>query len=82
MLGRMYFISPRETELFSMRLLLLNTPGATSFNNLRTISGIEFNTYKEAAIERGLLADDKIWCETLAEACLVETDQKYAYYLP
>ena len=82
MLGRMYFISPRETERFSMRLLLLNTPGATSFINLRTINGIEFNTYQEAAIERGLLADDKIWCETLAEACLVETDQKYAYYLP
>ena len=74
MLGRMYFISPRETERFSMRLLLLNTPGATSFINLRTIGGIKFNTYQEAAIEKGLLADDKIWCETLAEACLVETD--------
>ena len=74
MLGRMYFISPREIERFSMRLLLLNTVGSTSFADLRTVNGNIFNTYQEAAIERGLLADDKIWCETLTEACVSETD--------
>ncbi len=70
MIGRIYFISPRETERFSMIILLLNTPGATSFSNLRTVEGKIFSTYQAAAINRGLLHDDKIWNETLTEASL------------
>ena len=70
----MYFISPRDIERYSMRLLFLNTVETTSFTDLRTVNGNIFNTFQEAAIERGLLADDKIWCKTLNEACISETD--------
>ena len=74
MIGRMHFINPSDTERFSMRLLLLNTPGATSFKQLRTHKGICYEYYQAAAIERGLLADDKIWNLTLTEAALIQTD--------
>ncbi len=57
-----------------LRILLLNTPGATGFNDLKTHEGITYLTYQECAIERGLLADDKIWSDTLIEAALVTTN--------
>ena len=74
MIGRLYFISPNDSERFSMRILLLNTPGATSFEMLRTADGICYDSYQKAAIERGLLADDKIWSETMLEACSIILD--------
>ena len=78
MIGRMYFTNPSDMERFCLRLLLLNTPGATSFENIRTFNGKIFETYQEACIERGLMADDKTWDDTLKEAALTETDtQKF-----
>lgn len=66
--GRMYGVSPSEQERFSLRLLLLNVPGATSFENLRTFNGVEYTSFKEAAIERRLLASDEEFETYLVEA--------------
>ncbi len=57
-----------------MRLLLLNTPGATSFAALRTVGNNCFTSFHAAAIDRGLLDNDKIWDETLFEACSTVID--------
>jgi hypothetical protein len=34
--GRMYFVNPQEGERYYLRMLLLNSPGATSYEELRT----------------------------------------------
>ena len=69
MIGRMYFVDPNKTERFSMRLLLLNTPGAKSFSDLKT-DGKTYDSYQTFAIERGHLQDDKLWDKTLTEVSL------------
>ena len=76
MIGRMFFINPSDEKRFSLRLLLLNVKGATSFNDLRTFEDIPYTTFKACAIARGLLQDDKIWDETLTEAALFTTDTR------
>ena len=38
-IGRMYNVSPNDVELFHLRVLLLNVPGATSFVALNTSEG-------------------------------------------
>ena len=38
-IGRMYSISPTQTELFHLRLLLLTVKGAKSFDDIRTVNG-------------------------------------------
>ncbi len=43
---------PGEIERFSMRLLLLNIPGAKSFGDLRTVEGHTYKTYHEAAVAK------------------------------
>ncbi len=73
-ISRMNMVHPTDIERFSMRLLLLNIPGAKSFEHLRTVDGHIFNTFHEAAAELKLLADDKEWFQTLSEAISIYTD--------
>jgi hypothetical protein len=64
----MYFIDPRNIELFHLRLLLLRIPSPTSFKYLRTINGQEFETYREAAIALGLCIDAEEYFNCINEA--------------
>ncbi|XP_057375147.1 uncharacterized protein LOC130696087 [Daphnia carinata] len=67
-IGRIYSVSVKQVERHSLRLLLINVPGATSFEYLRTVDGILHSTFKEAAIARNLMADDSVWERVMAEA--------------
>ncbi len=44
--------------------------GATSYKHLRTVDGIEHDTFKYACIAMGLLVDDNEWHQALEEAGL------------
>ena len=46
MIGRIYSVSPRDMERFCLRLLLLSVKGATSYENLRTVDGRCYTTFK------------------------------------
>ncbi|CAK9303229.1 unnamed protein product [Gordionus sp. m RMFG-2023] len=64
----MYTVDPKSGERFFLRLLLLHVVGATSFEYLRTVNGVLYNTFKEAAFKRNLLVDDKEWEAFMEEA--------------
>jgi hypothetical protein len=57
-IGRVHFVSPRDTVRYHLRILLHHVPGATSFQDLRTYNGEVYATYQQAAQRRGLLATD------------------------
>ncbi|KAH0712136.1 hypothetical protein KY289_008095 [Solanum tuberosum] len=67
-IGRIYFAHPASGERFYMRMLLNFVNGSTSFESIRTINGVRYDTYKEACYALGLLEDDKEWNDCLAEA--------------
>jgi PIF1-like helicase/Helitron helicase-like domain at N-terminus len=67
-IGRMYNVAVSQGELFYLRLLLLHVRGAKSFDEIKTVDSIVCDTFKEAAIKRHLLADDKEWDNCLIEA--------------
>jgi hypothetical protein len=67
-IGRMYNVSIRDGERFYIRLLLNRIKGATSFEDLRTVSGILYPTFHAACEAHGFLESDKHWEETLQEA--------------
>jgi len=67
-IGRMYSISPRDSEKFHLRLLLLHIKGATSFAHLKTINDVQHATFKEAAAAMNLLENDNEWQHSLREA--------------
>lgn len=68
--GRMVYAHPASGERFYMRLLLNIVVGPTTFEDIRTVDGTVYSTYKEACFHRGLLESDKEWHIALADASL------------
>ncbi|XGW25599.1 hypothetical protein V3C99_006756 [Haemonchus contortus] len=66
-IGRMYTVPPRDTERYCLRILLLETKGKTSFEDLRTVDGVTYDTYTEAAKAAGFLYDDRYYRQSLQE---------------
>lgn len=68
--GRMSHISQSAGELYYLRLLLTHVRGAKSFNDIKTVDGFLYQTFKQACFARGLLDDDCEFIEALKEASI------------
>ncbi|GMF51296.1 unnamed protein product [Phytophthora fragariaefolia] len=67
-LGRMVHVSPRDMERFYLRVLLCHRKGPQSFEHLRTVNGVTYETYRQAALRLGYLEDDAEWISCMREA--------------
>jgi hypothetical protein len=67
-IGRMYYAHPTSGEHYYLRMLVKCVKGGTSYEHLWTVDSIEHNTFKDACITMGLLADDNEWHQALEEA--------------
>ena len=67
-----YSVSPRDTERYHLRLLLLHTTDACSFEDLKKVNGEICQTFVDAAKRRGLLCDDSEHDRCLAEAAMFQ----------
>lgn len=59
--------SPRNMELFYLRLLLLQARGATGFDDLKTIDGRLHETFREACTALGLEDGGDTFLQAMAE---------------
>ena len=77
----MHNVCTKDVERYALRVLLLHVKGATSYENIRTVDVTQilpnrsiitvptvFETFREAAIQLGLLNDDKEWDRCLTDA--------------
>jgi hypothetical protein len=84
-IARMYNDRIRVEEKFYLRLLLLHVKGPSSFENLKTVNGVQCNTFKEAEMQIGLLDTDEEWDWTLEESANFQMPkqmrQTFAYIL-
>ena len=69
-IGRVATVTPKNVELYHLRLLLLNVPGATSYESIRTVNGEVRGSFREAALALGLAIDDTEWDTCMAAAVL------------
>ena len=56
-IGPIYSARVSSGARLYMQKLLLHTPGVESFDHLRIFEGVQYNSYKETCIARGLLLD-------------------------
>jgi len=77
--ARMYTVGIKDEERFYLRMLLLHVKGATSFQFLRTVDDVVYNTFKEAAFHRHLLDSDEEWDRCLQESATYQMRQTFAY---
>lgn len=72
-IGRMYMAHPSDVERFHIRLLLCHVRGAKCHDDLRTVEGVRYPTFKEAAARLGLLEDDAEWDAAMEEAASMQS---------
>uniref|UniRef100_A0A0G4HEZ5 ATP-dependent DNA helicase n=1 Tax=Chromera velia CCMP2878 TaxID=1169474 RepID=A0A0G4HEZ5_9ALVE len=71
--GRVHWASPSQGERFFLRLCLIHQKGATSFDDLKTVGGVTYPTYREAGVALGVVMDDNEWRDALSDADLWAT---------
>ncbi|KAK9725260.1 hypothetical protein RND81_05G132400 [Saponaria officinalis] len=64
-IGRMAFVHPIAGESYYLRQLLNYVKGARTFEEIRTVEGHTYKSYKEACSAMGLLNNDKEWHSAL-----------------
>ncbi len=69
-IGCMYYAHLKSGECYYLRMLLNYVKGPTSYEHLRIVDGTKHDTFKDACIAMGLLADDNEWHQALEEAGL------------
>nr|XP_025648288.1 uncharacterized protein LOC112743284 [Arachis hypogaea] len=73
-IGRIFFVPPRSGEIYYLRLLLNFVRGPTSYEDIRTIDGILYPTFRDACYAQGILDDDKEYIDAIEEANLHMTE--------
>ena len=71
-IGRMYSVSPSDVERYHLRILLLYTPGACSFDDLKKTDTEICQTFADAAKKRGLICDDTEYEKCMTEAIVFQ----------
>lgn len=75
-IGRMMTVKPNEGERFYLRIILLHVRGARSFEDLKTVEGVAYPTFREAAARLNLLADDAEYRMCLEEASRLQSPRQ------
>ena len=75
-LTRIYAVSPKNRELFAIRSLLLVSPGAKSFKDLRTHDGVEHLTFEAAAQAKGIMESPAAYINACDEAAVQNTSTR------
>ncbi|XP_076927916.1 uncharacterized protein LOC143591651 [Bidens hawaiensis] len=70
--GRIVSSNTAERERYYLRLLLSNIKGPTSFEDLHTLNGVTYPTFRREALEIGLIENDDSLSRCLTEASLFQ----------
>ena len=72
----MYLVSPKDIELFHLRLLLLHVCGPKSCQDVRTYNGIICTSFVEVCPTRRIASNDNEWGDCLKETKELHTPKQ------
>ncbi|CAH1438891.1 unnamed protein product [Lactuca virosa] len=67
-IGRIHSVSPNLGEAYFLRILLNKVKGPKSFEEIRTVNGEEYSSFRDVCYALGLLDDDKEYIDAIKEA--------------
>ncbi|XP_022027109.2 uncharacterized protein LOC110928403 [Helianthus annuus] len=67
-IGRIHAVSPSLGEAYFLRILLNKVKGPKSFDDIKTVDGKVYDTFRDACYALGLLDDDTEYIEAIKEA--------------
>ncbi|CAN1787491.1 ATP-dependent DNA helicase pif1 [Linum perenne] len=66
-IGRLYYAHPSSNERYYLRVLLHIVKGCRSFEEIKTVNGVTYESFKETCYALSFLADDNEWHDCLQE---------------
>ncbi|XP_076911125.1 uncharacterized protein LOC143568997 [Bidens hawaiensis] len=72
-IGRIHAVSPALGEAYFLRVLLNRVKGPKTFEEIRTVNGHTYPTFRDACYSLGLLDDDTEYIEGIEEASISGT---------
>ncbi|XP_052620949.1 uncharacterized protein LOC111908283 [Lactuca sativa] len=67
-ISRIHSVSPNLGETYFLRILLNKVKGLTSFDEIRTVKGETYSSFRDVCYALGLLDDDKEYIDAIKEA--------------
>jgi hypothetical protein len=67
-IGRVHFVPPGSGEKFYLRTLLNYVKGPVCYDDIKTVNGVKYKTFKDACFALGLLDDDKEFIDAINQA--------------
>ncbi|XP_019168340.1 PREDICTED: uncharacterized protein LOC109164044 [Ipomoea nil] len=67
-IGPIFYVPPATGEIFYLRCLLNKIRGPTSYEDIRTVNGVLYNSFRDACYARGLVDDDNEYVDAIEEA--------------
>ncbi|XP_042027196.1 uncharacterized protein LOC121774371 [Salvia splendens] len=67
-IGRLFYVAPGSGDIYYLRCLLNIVKGATSYEDIRCVNGVQYDTFRDACYALGLLDDDKEYVDGIIEA--------------
>ncbi|KAF1872320.1 hypothetical protein Lal_00016618 [Lupinus albus] len=64
-IGRLIWVSPCTGELYYLRMILTVVKGATCYEDIRTVSNIQYSTFRNGCFAMGILQDDREYIKAL-----------------
>ncbi|XP_047964804.1 uncharacterized protein LOC125209244 [Salvia hispanica] len=67
-IGRLFYVAPGSGDMYYLRCLLNIVKGASFYEDIRCVNGVQYETFRDACFALGLLDDDKEYVDGIAEA--------------
>ncbi|CAJ2677885.1 unnamed protein product [Trifolium pratense] len=67
-IGRLIWVPPTTGELFYLRMMLTVVKGPMSYEDIKKVRNIQYDTFRDACFAKGFLGDDKEYISAIREA--------------
>ncbi|KAI5404812.1 hypothetical protein KIW84_051829 [Lathyrus oleraceus] len=67
-IGRLIWVPPTTGELYYLRLMLTHVKGSRSYNDIKTVNNVKYDTFRDACFAMGFIGDDREFIAAIKEA--------------
>jgi hypothetical protein len=67
-IGRLVWIPQGSGEIYFLRMMLTHVKGPLTYDSIKMVKGVQYDTFREACFEMGFLADDREFIAAIKEA--------------